>query len=113
MHLLRLHRRARLSRRLRLGEPRSAGLHELRSEKPAAQEQEGQAMTGKAIAGTRHAWATVYCRGCRRIVSYQAEMVTTQRRGYENRGENFLQSEPHTVDVVECSCGALIELGGR
>lgn len=96
---------------LRLGEPRSAGVHGMCSEKPGSQAQEGQAMTGKAIAGTRHAWATVYCRGCRRIVSYQAEMVTTSQRRAPSAALGTF--EQVVVDVVECSCGALIELGGR
>lgn len=65
-------------------------------------------MTHKAIAGTRHAWATIYCRSCKRIVSYQADMVTTSHRRIV--GSTF---PPIAVDVVECACGELIEIGGR
>lgn len=109
MHLLWLHRRARLSWGLRLGKPRSAGLYGMCPEKPAAQAQEGQAMTGKAIAGTRHAWATVYCRSCKRIVHYQADMVTTS----QIKRDLVVRRSAIDRDVVECACGELIEIGGR
>lgn len=67
-------------------------------------------MTNQAIAGTRHAWATLYCRSCKRIVSYQAHMVVTHVRSHQSSGVNWSHSEPVAVYMVECACGALIEL---